>query len=84
MTMNKDFWKIPWLSRNEKAGLHVLSLSCIRFIVEKYGGSMKTDADMRIASIKIPKGQTAACFEELKKLDLIKSASPFSQEAVSV
>jgi len=81
--MNKDFWKLPWLSRDEKAGIHVLYLSCIRFVVGKYGGSMETDGDMRIASIKIPKGHTAACVEELKKLDLIKSANPFSQEALS-
>ena len=49
MTMNKDFWKIPWLSRDEKAGIHVLYLSCIRFVVGKYGGSMETDKNMRIA-----------------------------------
>ena len=84
MTMNKDFWKIPWLSRDEKAGIHVFYLSCIRFIVGKYGGSMETDAGMRIASIKIPTVHTAACVDELKKLDLVKLTSTVTQQALSV
>jgi hypothetical protein len=84
MTMNKEFWKIPWLSRDEKTRIHIFYLSCIRFVIGKYGGSMETDAGMRIASIKIPKRHTAACFEELKELDLIKSNKPFSQEALPV
>ena len=82
MTMNKDFWKLPWLSRQEKAGIHVLYLSCIRFVVGKYGGSMETDGDMRIASIRIPKGYTAACLEELQQLDLVKSTNPVRREAL--
>jgi hypothetical protein len=84
MTMNKTFWKLPWLSTDEKVGLHLLYISCIRFVVAKYGGMMETDADMRIASIRIPKRYTAACFEELKTLDLVKSRRPFSQEALPV
>jgi hypothetical protein len=83
MTMNKTFWKLPWLSTDEKVRLHILYLSCIRFVVAKYGGVMETDADMRIASIRIPKRYTAACFDELKALDLVK-LQPFTQEALSV
>ena len=82
--MKKTFWKLPWLSADEKVRLHILYLSCIRFVVEKYGGLMETDADMRIASISIPKRYTAACFEELKALDLVESQRPFNQEALSV
>ena len=81
--MNKSFWKLPWLSTDEKVRLHILYLSCIRFVVAKYGGEMQTDGDMRIASIRIPKRYTAACFKELKALDLVKS-QPFTQEALSV
>jgi hypothetical protein len=84
MTMNKEFWKLPWLSRDEKAGIHVLYLSCIRFVIEKHGGSMETDRGVRIASIRIPKGYTAACLEELHELDLVRSADPFSRQALSV
>jgi hypothetical protein len=84
MTMNKDFWKLPWLSRDEKAGIHVLYLSCIRFVVGKYGGSMETDGDMRIANIRIPKRYTAACLEELQELDLIKSTRSVCRAALPV
>ena len=84
MTMNKAFWKLPWLSTDEKVSLHILYLSCIRFVVNKYGGVMETDTDMRIASIKIPKRYTAACFKELKALDLIKSHSHSVMETLSV
>jgi hypothetical protein len=73
--MNKDFWKIPWLSANEKAQIHVLFISCIRFTVEKYGGVMETDSNVRIATIKIPKDHTSACFQELKLLKLVKQES---------
>ena len=45
---------------------------------------METDTDMRIASIKIPKRYTAACFKELKALDLIKSHSHSVMETLSV
>ena len=72
------------MSTDEKVRLHILYLSCIRFVVSKYGGMMETDADMRIASIRIPKRYTAACFEELKALDLVESKRPSSQEALAV
>jgi hypothetical protein len=75
MNMNKDFWKIPWLSVTEKAQIHVLFISCIRFTVEKYGGVMETDSKVRIATIKIPKDHTSACFQELKLLKLVKQES---------
>lgn len=74
--MNKDFWQIPWLSNTEKVRVHILFVCCIRFTVEKYGGVMETDANARIATIKIPKNHTAACFEELKELKLIKPEAP--------
>jgi hypothetical protein len=73
MNMNKDFWEIPWLSNTEKVRVHILFVSCIRFTVQKYGGVMETDSSVRIATIKIPKNHTIACFEELKELKLIKS-----------
>jgi len=60
--------------------LHILFVSCIRFTVEKHGGIMETDPNVRIATIKIPKDCTIACFEELKELRLIKSAQGQSQE----
>lgn len=62
--------------------MHILYISCIRFVVEKYGGLMETDPDMRIASIRIPKQYTVACFMELRKLDLVTSSKPFHQEAL--
>ena len=83
MNMNKDFWKIPWLSKGEKTGIHILYLSCIRFVVEKHGGVMETDEAMRIASIKIPKRFTAACYQELMDLQLVKSKELFAQESAS-
>jgi hypothetical protein len=70
--MNKDFWNIPWLSPHEKVRIHILYLSCIRFVVGKHGGSMQTDKKMQIASIKIPKSITAVCYDELQQLDLIR------------
>ena len=83
MTMNKTFWKLPWMSTDEKVRLHILYLMH-SFCRSKYGGMMETDADMRIASIRIPKRYTAACFEELKALDLVESKRPSSQEALAV
>ena len=74
MNMNKEFWEIPWLSKTEKVRIHILFVSCIRFTVEKYGGMMETDSNVRIATIKIPKNHTAACFRELEELRLIKPA----------
>ncbi len=82
--MNKDFWKIPWLSNDEKVRLHILYISCIRFVVEKYGGVMDTDCDIRIASIKIPKGYTAACFQELEAMDLVKPNPVPEEQALSL
>ncbi len=73
MRMNKDFWDITCLSTTEKVRLHILYMSCIRFIVEKHGGTMETDRSTCLASIKIPKAHTAACFYELKRLNLIKA-----------
>ena len=74
MKMNKDFWKTPWLSQSEKVQLHILRLSCIRFVVEKYEGIMEIDPQIRRASIKIPKNRRAACLQELETLDLIRVA----------
>lgn len=82
--MNKDFWKIPSLSTDEKVRLHVLYISCIRSIVEKYGGIMETDPGIRIASIKLPKTRTVACFRELTELDLVKPNEPLSELAIAV
>jgi len=73
--MNKDFWDITCLSTTEKVRLHILYMACIRFIVEKHGGTMETDRTTCLASIRIPKGHTAACFHELKQLNLIKADS---------
>ncbi len=70
--MNKDFWNIPWLRTTEKVRLHILYLCCIRFVVEKYGGSMETDPKVRVACIKIPHREKAACLKELKELKLVR------------
>lgn len=70
--MNKDFWDIPWLSTTEKVRLHILFMCCIRFVVEKHGGAMQTDPETLVACMKIPRGETAACFQELKELNLVK------------
>ena len=61
------------MSTTEKVRLHILYMSCIRFIVEKYGGTMETDRSTCLASIRIPRVHTAACFWELKRLNLIKA-----------
>ncbi|MBW2194133.1 MAG: hypothetical protein JRD47_09635 [Deltaproteobacteria bacterium] len=76
--MNKDFWEIPWLSTTEKVRLHILYMSCIRFVVEKYGGIMETDRKTCMASIRIPKDHTVACFQELKDLNLVKHGTMLS------
>jgi|GEM_PF-3212535 len=73
--MNKDFWDIPWLSTTEKVRLHILFMCCIRFVVEKYGGVMQTDPITYVTCIKIPRGETAACFQELKELNLVKAGT---------
>jgi hypothetical protein len=59
MTMNKTFWKLPWLSTDEKVGLHLLYISCIRFVVAKYGGMMESGSpasefpnDTRLPALK--------------------------------
>jgi hypothetical protein len=70
--MNKDFWNIAWLTTTEKVRLHILYLCCIRFVVEKHGGSMETDPKIRVACIKIPQSEKAACLEELEELKLAR------------
>ena len=84
MNMNKDFWNLTWLSSTEKVRLHILFVSCIRFTVEKYGGVMETDSSVRIATIKIPKNFTAACFRELEDLRLIKPNPQISEGAAAL
>lgn len=83
MTMNKEFWKIPWLSADEKARLHILYIACIRFVVTKHGGNMAVDSRLRIASIKIPRSHTMACYRELRQLNLVKPDQPSAQQGVS-
>lgn len=83
MTMNKDFWKISYLSTTEKVRLHILYMACIRFVVEKHGGNMETDPGIRIASIKIPRSKRIACMEELRALKLVKAPEGASETTVS-
>lgn len=73
--MNKDFWDIPWLSTTEKVRLHILFMCCIRFVVEKHGGVMQTDPETLVACMKIPQSHTAACFQELKELNLVNQGT---------
>jgi len=81
--MNKEFWKIPWLSTDEKARLHILYIACIRFVVRKHGGKMAVDSRLRIASIKIPRAHTMACYRELRQLNLVKPDQPSVRETLS-
>ncbi|MCK4728261.1 MAG: hypothetical protein KAT27_05015 [Desulfobacterales bacterium] len=81
--MNKDFWDIPWLSTTEKVRLHILYMCCIRFVVEKHGGAMQTDPETLVACMKIPQSQTAACFQELKELNLVKAHTTLNELSIT-
>jgi hypothetical protein len=81
--MNKHFWNIPWLSRTEKVRLHILFMCCIRFVVEKHGGAMETDPETLVACMKLPESHTAACFQELKELNLVNHGTTLRELSIT-
>lgn len=58
---------MPRLSAIEKARLHVLLLCLVRFVVEKHGGTVETDAGTHDALITIQQKDKADCVEELTR-----------------
>jgi hypothetical protein len=52
----------------DAARFHVLFLCVVRTIVEKYGGTMKTDPETYDAQVSIPKNNESICFDELETL----------------
>jgi hypothetical protein len=56
------------LPATDEVKLHILFLSCVRFVVEKHGGTMATDPHSLDAQLDIPENTKDACFEELGEL----------------
>jgi len=56
------------LPATDEVKLHILFLSCVRFVVEKHGGTMATDPPSLDAQLDIPENTKDACFEELGEL----------------
>lgn len=65
------------ISNTEAARLHVLFLCLMRHVVEKHGGTMKTDAATHKARISIPQSKKAICFQELGKLPTCNELNPY-------
>ncbi|MBW2264774.1 MAG: hypothetical protein JRF28_01190 [Deltaproteobacteria bacterium] len=63
-------------STTEAARLHVLFLCLMRHIVEKHGGTMRTDATTHKAHISIPQSKKTICFQELGKLPTYNELNP--------
>lgn len=59
---------ISGMSPTEEARLYVLLLCCIRFVVEKHGGTMETDPVTHNANVSIPRNKKAVCCQELRVL----------------
>lgn len=64
----EPIWKNAGVSATDEVRLHVFFLSCVRHIVEKYGGTMATDPVTFDACLDIPESSQYACFEELDNL----------------
>jgi hypothetical protein len=56
------------LPATDESRFHVLFLCVVRTIVEKHGGTMKTDPETYDAHITIPKNSETNCFDELETL----------------
>ena len=52
----------------DQARLHILFLSCTRYVVEKHGGIMETDPETYNAIASIPESNKEACLEELETM----------------
>lgn len=65
----------------DEARLHVLFLCVVRTIVEKHGGTMKTDPDTYDAHISIPKDNEIMCFDELEML-FTDDGLPFGDQVI--
>jgi hypothetical protein len=63
-----NFGSAAMLPATDEVKLHILFLSCVRFVVEKHGGTMATDPNTMDAQLNIPEDVKDACFEELGKL----------------
>lgn len=53
---------------DDLAGFHAFFLAVIRFAVEKYGGTMRTDLISGETRLHIPNWAEEACFEDLGQL----------------
>ncbi len=63
-----NFGSSAVLPAMEDVKLHILFLSCVRFVVEKHGGTMSTDPNSLDAQLDIPENTKDASFEELGEL----------------
>lgn len=59
---------MPAIPATDEARLHVLFLCVVRTVVEKYGGTMKTDPETYNAQISIPTNNKTHCFDELEAI----------------
>jgi hypothetical protein len=53
---------------NDLIGFHALFLAVIRFAVEKYGGTLRTDSANGVTQLDIPNWAEDVCFHELGEL----------------
>jgi hypothetical protein len=65
---NDPIWNITGLSSTDEVRLHIFFLSCVRHIVEKYGGTMETNPETYDACLDIPESCQYDCLEELENL----------------
>jgi len=80
--MHNDYCKaVQEIPATDGARFHVLFLCVVRTIVEKHGGTMKTDPDTYDAHISIPKGNETICFDELEML-FTNDGLSFGEQAI--
>ena len=68
MTKYEFIWNAPETLNADLTSFYALTLSILRFAIERYGGTVETDPATGAISIGIPDWSEDECCEELWKL----------------